>query len=89
MSTGLVEIIKKVAVNAVEQTKPVQIRFGTVSKVKPVEVLVDSNITLKESNGQLILTRSVYNQLQLGDKVVMVRKEGGQTFVVLDRLVSN
>ena len=89
MSTGLIDIIKNVAVNAVEQTKPVQIRFGTVSKINPVEVLVDSNLTLKESSGQLTLTRSVYNQLQLGDKVVMLRKEGGQTFVVLDRLVSN
>lgn len=117
MASGILDVIKAVALNATDQSKPVQIRYGTVTKANPVEVKVDASLTLSESAGQLLLTRNVtnysidvtvdleteetqehshevsgktsvtvHNALKVGETVVMLRKEGGQKYVVLDRL---
>lgn len=53
----LLETMKKAATDAVETSKPVNIVFGKVVKVKPLEINVEQKMTLKKS--QLILTRNV------------------------------
>lgn len=49
MSQQLVETIKQIAVNAVESKKPVEVRFGTVLTVSPLQVkLSQKEIYTKE-----------------------------------------
>lgn len=90
---------------------PVNILFGTVTKVNPLEVNVEQKFTLTEDF--LVLTERVtrYEEkehfhlsadgetappseplivrtgLKSGDKVILLRVQGGQQFVVLDKVV--
>ncbi|MCI1999549.1 MAG: DUF2577 domain-containing protein [Clostridia bacterium] len=52
-STDLVKVIQNVAVNAVNNSKPVSIVFGTVKSVSPLKIFIDQKLTLGEK--QLII----------------------------------
>lgn len=134
---NLVELIKKAAVDAVKESKPASILFGTVTSADPLKIMVDQKLTLEADH--LILTNAVrdhevemtvdhfteedaflqtththassvtvspasfdsthkhaykgrkkfliHNGLQTGEQVILVQIQGGQQFVVLDRLV--
>ena len=49
MSTGLIEIIKRSALEAVASTKPSDLRYGTVDSVSPLKVRVTNQFVLPES----------------------------------------
>ena len=49
MSTGLIDIIKRSALEAVESTKPSDLRYGTVVSVSPLKVRVTAQFTIPES----------------------------------------
>lgn len=55
----LTKIMKQLAVNAYEATKPVNVSFGKVVSVSPLKIQVEQKLTL--SKEQLILTRNVTN----------------------------
>ena len=96
----LVELIKKIAVNAVEAGKPADFCYGTVTSTSPLKIMIAQKLTLGST--QLVLTRNVTNfkakingeeitienALKIGEKVVLVRQKGGQKFLVLDRVVN-
>lgn len=52
-----VEIVKKAAVEAMEQSKPVHLVFGEVVSVSPLKIQVDQKATYTEK--MLVLTRNV------------------------------
>lgn len=56
-ATELVNLIKQVAVNAVNATKPAQVVFGKVKSVSPLQIVVDQKMTLGKN--QLILAQRV------------------------------
>lgn len=157
MSTGIIEVIKVAAMDAIENSKPCDIRFGTVSSISPLKVKVSNDFIIPESllivpehltdhsmlsnvggdgnNGNnggsegggsggtsvsmtvegetLIITTNVtsvvtesteptetteevdfvdertltvYNSLQVGDNVVLLRNQGGSSYLILDRV---
>lgn len=98
----LVKIIKKAAIDAVEASKPVNVCFGKVTGIAPLEITVEQKLHLGAA--QLALTRNVtdyktvirragmereettvYNGLAVGEKVVLIREQGGQKYIVVDR----
>lgn len=121
---GLLKLIKRAAIDAVEAGKPVRVYYGKVTKEKPLEINVEQKMTLSEA--QLVLTKAVtdhyvdievnhlteqraggsgdpafashdheykgrkkimiYNGLKTGEKVLLVRSQEGQKFVVWDRV---
>lgn len=83
---SLVSLIKQVALGAVEQAKPVSVLFGTVSKVSPLEVVVDQRFSL--SADFLIVPERLSTGIETGDKVILLRVQGGQDFIVMDKVVS-
>lgn len=101
MLADLLECMKRAAMEAVRDAKPMTVIFGRVTAVNPVEIQISQKLTLKQSLGQLIFTRNVidyqtqiagetvtvYNSLKLGESVILLRQEGGQKFIVLDRAV--
>lgn len=82
----LVETIKRAAIDAVEATKPVRIYFGEVMDTDPLKINVEQKMILGEN--QLILTRTVFDEgLAAGSRVILIRIQGGQKFIVMDNLV--
>lgn len=139
-ANGLVEAMKKAALDAMEAGKPANIYFGTVTRTAPLEINVEQKLVLGE--GQLVLARNVtdfetevtvgwetgpvdidmshshegsaeggsvsigrallqdrhchtvagrkrvtvHNALAEGDAVLLARRQGGQQYIVLDRI---
>lgn len=83
---SLVDLIKNVAVKAVGATNPVHVLFGTVVSENPLEVQIHQKLKLTEEF--LVITERVTQvNLKRGDKVVLLRVQGGQQFVVWDKVV--
>lgn len=125
MSSGLVQVIKQIAMDAVDNSKMPDLRFGTVISDSPLKVQVTNqfvipssmlivpqnltdyevDITIDASYGwdtqneivngephkhELTIGEQkmkIHNGLKTGDKVVMLRKHGGQSYFILDRIV--
>ncbi|MDP4153685.1 MAG: DUF2577 domain-containing protein [Bacillota bacterium] len=106
----LVQLIKKAAVEAVENAMPAGVYFGEVMSASPLKISLDQKMVLTDRD--LILTTLVKDlhfsvtgydvnviansgatgdymlhlALAKGDKVILVRAQGGQKFVVLDKV---
>jgi len=95
----MLDIIKKASLSAVGSTNPVAVLYGTVTSMNPLEVNVDQRFSLTEDflvigesmteyrlniDGRDVLIRK---GLEIGDTVLLLRYQGGQTYLVLDRLV--
>lgn len=95
----LVKVIKQASVGAVGAGAPVQVCYGVVTSISPIEVLVDQRFTL--TSEFLVLTAAtqelkvtvsgtehiVRPGLQANDLVVLLRAQGGQQYIVLDKVV--
>ena len=98
-SNDLLLAIKKAALDAVKSQHPVSICFGSVTSASPLKIMVEQKLTLGKA--QLILTRNVtdykvnmneqevtiHNALKIGDEVILIKQQGGQKYLVLDRVV--
>lgn len=99
-NSNIVQLIKQIAVEAVEAAKPCDYRTGVVTHTNPLEIKISQTLTLDEDfldlsrnvtnfetkiNGQIT---TVENELKVGEKVLMIRKSGGQKYAVIDRVVS-
>lgn len=116
MSTGLIDIMKRAAINAEDSRQPCDLRFGTVTSIKPLKVQITNQFILPESllivpqhltdyevdvtipswttsqnsnhahivNGKNKMT--IHNALKVGDHVALIRKTGGQSYYILDRI---
>ena len=141
----MIEIMKVAAMDAIENSKPCDLRFGTVISTTPLKIQITNNLILPESllivpqnltdytvdanmgigrndgysitvtNETLNLTSNtesedietdptegtvdskpaeevnertitVYNALQIGDKVALIRNQGSTKFYILDRI---
>lgn len=83
---ALVNLIKQASMGAFENSNPVAIMFGTITRTNPLEVNVEQRFTLTRD---FLIFTEIFNQrvLQRGDKVILLRVQGGQQYVVLDRVV--
>lgn len=128
MSTGLVDVIKRISNDAQENNQPTDLRYGTVVSESPLSVSITNLFTVPESMlvvpehltdyeikitttgygwitderaggagdpmyeshdhdiNQTRRTVMVHGKLKVGDKVALLRKHGGQSFYILDRL---
>ncbi len=97
---SLIEKIKLIGASAVEAGNPVAVVYGKVTREQPLEVNVDQRLTLPgeflivpqalQEKKQRIGSEEVVLQegLKLGDKLILLRCQGGQDYVILDRVVS-
>jgi hypothetical protein len=99
---SLVETIKQVALAACNESKPVEILYGTVESVSPLKIRIDQKRLFTETF--LILSNNVkdfktnisfngsiqeciiHNALKENEKVLLLRKQNGQKYLVLDRM---
>jgi hypothetical protein len=95
----MLNAIKQAALDALEASKPVAVLFGTVTKMNPLEVNVDQRFTLDadflilpESLTRCTMTVNgteyvVRRGLQAGDRVALLRIQGGQQYLIVDKVV--
>ena len=86
MYSGIIPIIKQAAIEAVNSTQPVAIIFGTVTNASPLKVQVTPKLTL--GKGNLVLTATIKGQLKKNDSVILIRIQGGNKYLVLDKAVN-
>ncbi len=82
--TELLQAIKRAAVEAVAAGQPVALCYGQVRSVQPLQIMADQKLPLEAE--QLELLSAVRGGLQVGEKVLLLRWQGGQKYLVLDRL---
>ena len=94
MSDSLVQLIKKIAMDAVRSAKMSDYKIGTVSGVSPLIIKmsntleIDTDYEVEIKIGDVIQSRTVLNSLKVGEKVLMLRKSGGQEYIIIDRVVN-
>lgn len=102
MSSGLLQIIKSAAMDAVDNAQMCDLRFGEVVSVFPLRIKVTNQFTLPSS--LLIVPKHltnytvevvvddvkqemrINNALKINDRVALLRKQGGQSYFILDRI---
>lgn len=99
---SMLETIKMASLQAVDASNPVNVLFGTISSASPLKVNVEQRFSLSsgfltvakhltdydvdmEIEGELKKVK-VKNALKSGDEVILIRKEGGQKYVIVDRV---
>lgn len=79
MSTGILDVIKQVAVEAYNSTNPVSLLYGQVVSVNPIKIKITDTLTLDQE------FFVVQGELNVGDEVSLFRQQGGQKYVVLGK----
>ena len=77
MSSGIIDTIKRVALNAFEASNPVKLMFGKVVSTNPIKIKVNQYLTLTKEF--LVINGEVFED----DEVTLIRVQGGQKYVVL------
>ena len=102
-NSNLVQMIKQVAMDAVRAAKLSDYQIGTVVSTNPLTVKLSNEATLDADFlqlthsvtnyectlecGNVLQIYEVKNALQEGEKVLMLRKTGGQRYMIIDRVV--
>ena len=84
--SSLLNTIKKAGLQAADASVPVSVQFAVVTDAEPLAVKVDQRFTLYEEF--LIIPERLRGKLALGDSLILLRVQGGQQFIVLDRGVA-
>lgn len=99
----LVEVIKKIVIETMNTNYPLTMMYGTVISTSPLKINVEQKMVLESSfliltrnvtnysasvniDGQN-RTVTIPNALKRGDNVILLREQGGQKFVVMDKVV--
>ncbi|MEJ8548152.1 DUF2577 domain-containing protein [Brevibacillus borstelensis] len=92
-------LIKKAAMDATSASNPVGVFYGTILSAAPLNVEVDQRFVLTEEF--LELTEStkelkvpvegggyytLRRKLEQGDRVILLRVQGGTKYIILDRV---
>lgn len=114
MATGLIDIMKRASLDAMDANQMCDLRFGKVVSISPLKVQITNQFTIPSSLlivpehltkrsipviidldptktstdtsgvGNRVIT--IDNSLKVGDKVALLRKTGGQSYYILDRI---
>lgn len=82
---NLAQLIKKAAIEAVQVSKPCDMIFGKIVSTNPLKVSIDQKLTLSD---EFVFTTYAYSQIMNeNDNVVMMRAQGGQKYLIIDKVV--
>lgn len=82
---SLVGLIQRIVQDVIQASKLCDICYGTVKAKDPLEVEIEQTM-LDLPSECLVRTSTVKGQMEVGDKVVMIRAAGGQQFVILSKV---
>jgi hypothetical protein len=81
---SLIQLIKRIAVSAVEASKPCNTFTGKVRDISPLEVSIGQKMVLDDEF--ITLTSTAREKIKKGSNVLMLRQAGGQKYVIIDTL---
>lgn len=84
--SNLNQLIKKLAIEAVRASKPCDIVMGTVADAAPLKIKISSKVTL-DSDFFVLTKTAEEREMKKGDEIVLLRANGGQRYLVLDKVV--
>lgn len=79
--------LKQINQGVKDNSQDVTFYYGQVIEIHPLQIQVDQRFILDEDFLVLTSTVAVNNSLHIGDKVVLLRAQGGQQYIVLDKVV--
>ena len=82
---SLVELIKQISSDAIKASKPVEVVTGSVLSISPFKVKIDQKLILSEVH---LTGDYIASNYSIGDKVTMLREQGGKKYHVLVNKVS-
>lgn len=98
----LLACVRQAAIEAVRASKPFALSYGVVTSVSPLKIAVDQKMELSSPQLLLTSSVRSYTVrltaegktqacemetgLKVGENVLLLRANGGQKFIVLDRL---
>lgn len=77
------ELVKELALNAVEAEKPVDIVMGRVISKEPLKVRIEQRLVI-EGGFIDVCSGAVYD---VESEVVLLRQRGGQRYLLIDSIV--
>lgn len=102
IATGFIDIMKRAAIEANEAAKYADLRVGKVASINPLQIRISNDFVLPESVlivpqhlseyevemtiDEVDKTVTIKNSLNVGDIVALIRKHGGQSYYILDRI---
>ena len=100
----ILKMFKRAAKEAIEASDPTAIQFGEVISIAPLKIIVEQKKLLtiaqlvltrnvKDYEVEMTVDQvkkkyTVHNNLKLDDRVMLVKMQGGQKYIVLDKEVS-
>lgn len=83
---GMLDVVKKAALAADENSAPVALLYANVVSTGPLRVFVDNRFELPES---FLAVPQHIGPLAQGDKLALLRNRGGNEFFVLGKVADN
>lgn len=77
----MIEIIKQVVKNYINNLKPTRMVFGKIETVNPIAVRINEKLLIPT---ELIVWVPQLIEEDKGKKVLMLQQEGGQQFYILE-----
>lgn len=80
----LYTIIKQAAKAVIENSKPVVICQGRIISEKHIKIEITSQELILDSD--FFIFPANFGKLEIGDKLLLIREQGGQNYYVMNRL---
>lgn len=81
-NSNLIQLIKRIALEAVTASKPCDVLIGNVKSVSPLNIAISQKMVLDKDF--LIISDTVKEKIKKDAAVIVIRRSGGQQFVVID-----
>jgi len=82
---NIIQIIKQAAMEAVEASKPMKVVYGTVVLLSPFSIKIDQKFTITDEF--LVISKRMKREgFELGDKLLLLQEQGGQSYIVMDKV---
>ena len=76
--------MKQIAENVFTAMRPADWCYGKVISLSPFQVQIDQKLPLKKEF-LAVRTGVSASSFKVGDKLILLRKQGGQEFLILDK----
>lgn len=78
----LLRVIKTIALETIQTTKPVTWVYGNVVETSPLKVSLETKLQLDSDFIEFGSFKT--SNIENGDKLILLRQQGGQRFLCLD-----
>lgn len=76
--------MKQIAENVFEARRPADWCYGKVISLDPLQVQIDQKLPLKKEF-LAVRTGVSASSFKVGDRLILLRKQGGQEYLILDK----